>query len=166
MATIELDSIPGILKSLYCLENLGYKSSSSNRLFNCKCKKCKQWNTLRNFYRKNINSSYREKQLSATKKWKSNNLDSGRRSEARRRATYSEKYTELDVLVKYGTDCHICAKSIDMDLNRSPGKPGWEMSLHIDHLVPISKGGPDTLDNVRPSHGLCNIKKGSKLEIK
>jgi hypothetical protein len=23
----------------------------------------------------------------------------------------------------------------------------------------LSKGGPDTLENIRPSHALCNIKK-------
>jgi len=33
------------------------------------------------------------------------------------------------------------------------------MGLHIDHVMPLSKGGPDTLENVRPAHGSCNVKK-------
>jgi len=31
--------------------------------------------------------------------------------------------------------------------------------LHIDHLVPLAKGGSDTLENVRPAHGICNLRK-------
>jgi len=38
--------------------------------------------------------------------------------------------------------------------------------LQIDHVIPIVKGGPDTLNNVRPAHGLCNIKKKDKTEGK
>lgn len=33
----------------------------------------------------------------------------------------------------------------------------------IDHIVPISKGGPHTWDNVQLSHESCNYKKGAKL---
>jgi len=33
----------------------------------------------------------------------------------------------------------------------------------VDHIVPISKGGNDTIENVRPSHGLCNLRKGSSI---
>jgi 5-methylcytosine-specific restriction endonuclease McrA len=35
--------------------------------------------------------------------------------------------------------------------------------LHIDHVYPLSKGGLDTLENVRPSHGKCNIVKWATL---
>jgi 5-methylcytosine-specific restriction endonuclease McrA len=74
-----------------------------------------------------------------------------------------ELYTTAQVIETYGTNCHVCSGPIDMEAQRSPGKPGWERSLHIDHLVPISKGGPDNLENVRPSHGLCNIKKKDRI---
>lgn len=73
------------------------------------------------------------------------------------------KYTEAEVLEMYGTDCHICQTPIDLKANRQPGKPGWKKGLHIDHLVPILRGGPDTLENVRPAHGLCNTSKGAKV---
>lgn len=67
------------------------------------------------------------------------------------------------VLNTYGTDCHLCGEPIDLDAPRLAGRPGWERSLHIDHVIPISKGGDDTLENVRPSHGKCNVKKSNKL---
>lgn len=66
------------------------------------------------------------------------------------------------VLETYGTDCHLCGGAIDLDAPRTAGKPGWEKSLHIDHVIPLSKGGDDTLDNVRPSHGKCNVRKHNK----
>ena len=59
----------------------------------------------------------------------------------------------------YGSDCHICLNPIDLLAPRQPGIKGWEYGLHIDHVIPLSKGGPDTLGNVRPAHGSCNVKK-------
>jgi 5-methylcytosine-specific restriction endonuclease McrA len=77
-----------------------------------------------------------------------------------------DHYSANTVLFTYGTDCHLCNGPIDISAPRTPGKPGWEKSLHIDHVIPLSKGGNDTLDNVRPSHGKCNIRKHNKIEGK
>ena len=84
-----------------------------------------------------------------------------RRYRAQKRSSASEVYSLEDVLTLYGSVCHICAEEIDMLAPRRVGTPGWKRGLHIDHLQPISKGGPDTLGNVRPSHGECNISRGS-----
>lgn len=74
-----------------------------------------------------------------------------------------QKYTEQEVLSTYGTACSVCTTEIDMTAPRRTGRPGWENGLHIDHLIPISKGGPDTLENVRPTHAKCNLEKSAKL---
>jgi 5-methylcytosine-specific restriction endonuclease McrA len=87
-----------------------------------------------------------------------------RRREAKRRGSLVEKYSEKEVLKKYGTDCYICKRPIDFFAPRRSGMGNnWENGLHIDHVVPISAGGSDTINNVRPTHGLCNIKKGKRL---
>lgn len=103
---------------------------------------------------------------SYAKQWRSENLDKIRSKNRKRRALIlnneHESYTEEQVLVLYGTKCHICKTDIDLNTSRSVKNPGWEYGLHIDHLIPISKGGSDTLKNVRPSHGICNIKKGAR----
>jgi 5-methylcytosine-specific restriction endonuclease McrA len=80
---------------------------------------------------------------------------------ARKKLVESNFYTEQQVLDIYGSLCHICGIAIDLAAPRRAGKQGWEMSLHIDHLCPISKGGSDTLANVRPSHAQCNLRKGA-----
>jgi 5-methylcytosine-specific restriction endonuclease McrA len=82
----------------------------------------------------------------------------------RRNNTAPGDYSEKDVLEVYGLDCHICQTPVDLNAPRKVGKPGWEKGLHIDHVYPLSKGGLDTLENVRPSHGKCNIIKWATIE--
>lgn len=72
-------------------------------------------------------------------------------------------YSDLQVLELYGTKCHICGEEVDLQAPRQCGKTGWEKGLHIDHVIPLSKGGSDTIENVRPSHGQCNIIKWAKM---
>ncbi|WP_280429848.1 HNH endonuclease [Nocardia brasiliensis] len=62
---------------------------------------------------------------------------SGRRAAALRAATLAE----------YGTICHLC------------GRPG---ATTADHVIPRSKGGPDSLDNLRPAHYSCNSSRGAR----
>lgn len=66
------------------------------------------------------------------------------------------------VIETYGTNCHLCGGEVDLLAPRTPGQPGWERSLHVDHVIPLSKGGDDTLENVRPSHGKCNVRKHNR----
>ena len=47
--------------------------------------------------------------------------------------------------------CGICKGAID------------EMeAIHIDHIVPVAKGGSDDLSNLQSAHALCNLKKGAR----
>jgi 5-methylcytosine-specific restriction endonuclease McrA len=100
------------------------------------------------------------------KKYRTENPDKingiARRKRAKKRANGWERYTEAQVLELHGAVCHICGDPIDLSLPRKIGTEGWEMSLHIDHVIPISKGGPDTLANVKPAHGICNSRKRDK----
>lgn len=85
------------------------------------------------------------------------------RRRARKLENGTESYTEKQVFELYGNMCHICESKINLSAPRKVGTKGWEKGLHIDHIVPISKGGSDTLDNVRPAHALCNLKKSDLL---
>ncbi len=88
-----------------------------------------------------------------------------RRRRAQKHRNGFEKYTEVEVIKEYGSICHICNIQINLSFPRHASKDNWEMGLHIDHVIPISKGGPDTLENVRPAHGICNIKKNNKVSV-
>ncbi len=121
---------------------------------------------------------YPEKSREKTAKWRAANPDKvreinkrsrdnspgksakdSRRRRARELGVISEKYTEQDILSRWGADCHICSEPIDLSASRAPGADGWESGLHLDHVIAISKGGPDTIENVKPAHGVCNLKK-------
>lgn len=74
-----------------------------------------------------------------------------------------ESYTKQDVIDKWGSDCHVCLRPIDWSKPSHAKYEGWESGGHLDHVVPLSRGGTDTLDNVKPIHALCNLRKGAKL---
>ena len=120
---------------------------------------------------KKYDKENRDKRRLHEEKYKKSNPDKvmewgrrkNRKREALKRNNGHEPYSEKEVLDKYGKMCHICQTLIDLSAPRQVGKAGWQKGLHIDHLHPLSKGGPDTLDNVRPSHGKCNIDKRAKL---
>lgn len=102
-----------------------------------------------------------ERQKEASKRWRKNNpekfKDQWRKSRARTLTVYSQPYLESEVLALHGTKCWLCGVEIDFEANRLIGADGWEMSLHLDHVIPIKRNGPDVLWNVQPTHGVCNL---------
>lgn len=89
-----------------------------------------------------------------------------RRNSSRRRALKFgggvAPYTEAEVLEKWGTCCHLCGGEVDLDAPRSVGKIGWERGLHLEHVIDLALGGSDVIENVKPAHGKCNLKKPRK----
>ena len=69
-----------------------------------------------------------------------------------------EFYTEVQVIEIHGYICYLCGEGIDP----SAGRHKLENGLHIDHVIPLSRGGDDVLANVRPAHRICNQKKGNR----
>lgn len=111
-----------------------------------------------------------ERAIERVKVWKLENpsatKEAHRRKAHRRRLQINatkEFYTERQVLDTYGYSCYLCNEAINFLAPRSAGKKGWERGLHIDHVIPLSKGGSDTLENVRPTHGKCNLKKSNSM---
>ena len=74
------------------------------------------------------------------------------------------QYSFYEVFIVHGGNCHICGMQIDYSAPRRSFKPGWEYGLQLDHVVPLTKGGSDELINVKPSHGVCNLKKGDSTD--
>lgn len=55
------------------------------------------------------------------------------------------------VIDRHGMTCWLCRVDI-----------AHLGDLHLDHVVPRSKGGPDTAANLRPAHALCNMRRGNR----
>ena len=96
----------------------------------------------------------RQKRLARMKTYYQNNTEVFRKGWRKRRAlekqTLTEPYTRQQIIQIYGDNCYLCNKPIDND-------------YHLDHIIPISKGGTDLIENIRPTHPLCNLQKGDKL---
>ena len=60
-------------------------------------------------------------------------------------------------IAKGKPDCHICGKPIDYSLPHTDPK-----SFVADHVVPLAKGGPDTLMNKKAAHSDCNNAKRAR----
>lgn len=56
------------------------------------------------------------------------------------------------VFARDGDTCQICFEQVP------------EGGAHLDHIKPYSRGGPDTVENLRVTHALCNIKRGAPIE--
>jgi len=53
--------------------------------------------------------------------------------------------------------CYLCNEPVDMELPRTS-----RYGATLDHVIPLTKGGQDSLDNVRLAHWICNIRKSDK----
>lgn len=94
----------------------------------------------------------KEAEAEAARLEKEKNMDAQHRfvAQQRRLMTDSLRY---DVLKRDGFRCQICGAT---------AKDGYK--LHVDHIMPVSKGGKTELSNLRTLCERCNMGKSDKLE--
>ena len=131
------------------------------------CQECKAVAAAYMRARKRANPSlYKDAKRKYYQKYPHKKTELNRKKSRKETAIFRQvkniNFSTKDVLDLWGTDCHICSKSIDMRLTRHCGQPGWELGLHLDHVIPISKGGHNIISNVKPSHARCNLNKSNK----
>lgn len=78
------------------------------------------------------------------------------RRKARKRGVAHEPYTLAEIAARDKYACGICRKRVLMNKAVPHAK-----APTIDHLVPISDGGPDTPANVQLAHFICNSLRGA-----
>lgn len=69
-----------------------------------------------------------------------------------------ERITHEQVAERDNFLCHICGDVVDMGLPRTS-----RFGATLDHVIPISRGGKDCLENLRLAHWICNVRKSNKL---
>lgn len=81
------------------------------------------------------------------------------RRRARMKGVERESFHPSQVFDRDDWICQLCYGEIDSTI--AVGR--WRVSL--DHIIPISKGGPHTMANTQASHLGCNSSKGDRLWI-
>ena len=154
---------PTVIRDV-CGTRIGYQRHHYHK--EIYCQPCRDANTIRfrEWYEKNKeNERKRNQKNRQNPEYKEQRQVSGRKRRASKKDTEFDEYTYQDILHIYGIECHICHESIDLTAPRRVGDEGWELGLHLDHVVSLKRGGTDTLDNVKPSHAICNIKKSATV---
>ena len=67
--------------------------------------------------------------------------------------------SRLMIYHRDGWRCQLCGDPVDMC-----AEPSAPIAPALDHIVPRSRGGNDDPDNLRLTHSLCNIKRGSAVD--
>lgn len=90
----------------------------------------------------------RERRYKNTLAWKKRNPDKvlsyTSRYFARRRGAQTEAVSRTYIIERDRSRCHIC------------GGRARREDIHLDHLVPLSKGGEHSSRNLRVAHSWCN----------
>jgi 5-methylcytosine-specific restriction endonuclease McrA len=121
-----------------------------------RCRICKQSKREDLF---EIDSRYKDKYTSRCKSCKSGLDDKASRAYRRLRLRSQKLGIPMEVTTKeirllldvFDGRCSYCSK-----------RPEKSKNLHLDHLVPISEGGRNTLANLIPACIRCNSSKGTK----
>ena len=104
---------------------------------------------------RNLDPAQAERSRRYAKAWKRRHPRRARRQVRRHRARYPERVLAAGrrsaVLELHGSRCHLCGGVVE------------PRNLHVDHVIPISKGGTSALANLRPAHAACNLAKGDRL---
>ena len=77
----------------------------------------------------------------------------------RKDAYRGELINLADVFKRDAGECQLCGAPVDLSI-RWPDP----MSASLDHVVPMSQGGPHTLTNVQLAHLGCNSRKRDRTE--
>lgn len=128
------------------------------------CKECQnkithRWNESNKErvtqWRANYYQAYRSHWRALDRAWaKANPLlkrSSMRRYQARKAGSTTDKVDYTTIWERDKGICYLCGQPIDRS------------DVHFDHVIPLSKGGSHTSDNIRAAHSLCNLRKADKI---
>lgn len=89
------------------------------------------------------------------RRWRQDNYDQIYRNLAKRRARKAsvphEPYKRSEIYERDNGTCQICFIAVPYN------------NFHIDHIIPIVAGGPDTQNNIQVTCPPCNLSKSRKV---
>ena len=100
------------------------------------------------------------------KEWKIKNKDKVYLYRIKRRSIENNvqftTFQRTELLKRDNWDCQLCGVRVH---DRSTGDWNDELKAHIDHIIPISRGGDSTPENLRVLCRTCNLSKSDKTDL-
>lgn len=87
---------------------------------------------------------------------------SRKKRQPQRRQVYRRTAHIFDVYIKCLGKCHLCGRPVRLDLIDQPMASG---APTIDHVLPISRGGDWSIENLLLAHRKCNVAKNNKGNV-
>jgi 5-methylcytosine-specific restriction endonuclease McrA len=102
--------------------------------------------------------AHTEKEFKRVRKWQKEHPENCRLSQHRRRARLNGKgdYTIDELYGQFEQQegfCFYCGELL---------YSSFDNVIHVDHKIPVSRGGSNTIENIVISCASCNLKKGTK----
>lgn len=100
------------------------------------------------------------KNVARIKKWREDNREkhlANKRDRYAAEKVSGARQSGIDYDTLWTGLCGICGKRMERDLPR-----GRSESPTIDHIIPVSKGGSHTVENLQWAHMGCNAGKGNR----
>lgn len=77
-----------------------------------------------------------------------------------KRRRVSHRWKKIRWLIERdGGFCRLCG--LPIDIRKHGNRPD---AVSIDHILPVSRGGTNTLDNLQLAHLACNHARGNELD--
>ena len=94
----------------------------------------------------------------ATSRWRENNRD-------RARALSRAQYGKREALKNGSSSRSVSTEEARRIIGQPCANCGAAENIHIDHIIPLSRGGAHSIGNLQPLCAYCNISKGNSLQI-
>jgi len=100
----------------------------------------------------------RKKVAEATQRWRESDRN-------RARAISRSQYGRREARRKGAGYRHVSTKEARRIVNSPCSNCGAKENIHIDHIIPLSRGGTHSIGNLQPLCAYCNISKHNALQI-
>ena len=123
-----------------------------------KCRKERRNKTVKKWLRKaRQDITYRKNELAYQKRLKKRNPVYAERQRERSRGRLKGVRKKLPLLMKRQKyRCGICERFMSREITPD---------IHVDHIIPVSKGGSDKMNNLQATHAKCNLRKYNNVTV-
>jgi hypothetical protein len=110
------------------------------------------------------------KAVETNRRWREKNRSADRASNARRRVanriryrSYKAKWRALRVAATVGYVSYEAIWERDQGMCYLCNQPVERTNCHFDHVIPLSRGGEHSMENIRVTHAVCNVTKKDRM---